>query len=423
MDASSDKVPETTDEDHYRQLNAAKKRLASSDFAANLYERLSYREGNLCLSPFSVSVALGMAYAGARGSTKAEIARVLDMGHDEQQIHEGFGVIMEKFRFVDSYGIERSPSGPPEPMGSFRMLSANRVWTRQGLPVASQFSALIKSMYQAGTQGMDFASAPESCRTVINKWISDHTAGNVHDMLAVGTITALTRLILTNAVYFKAKWGRPFMPQNTRLDVFCRLDGTMPDVPMMRQISWLKYAEAGAVQAVEIPYVGDFSMLILLPGKSHEQGNPFQMRTPPSSAGNYFKDVGAWITKRGLLGRVNLEDRTVDLCLPRFQISSCLSLTRSLQGIGMARAFDSREADFSGMISDGTTCISDIVHGAVVSVDEQGTEAAAATATHMVAGVTSPHVISVNVDRPFVFLIRDKMTGMVLFLGRVVDPS
>jgi serpin B len=420
---------ESPEQEFYPRWDAAKKRLAATDFAARLYQQLESQEGNLFFSPFSVSVALGMALAGARGVTNFEIARALAMDVQEHLIHESFAVVLEKFRFTDSYDMapppEWDPLAQPREMGFFRMLSANGTWIQRGQPLVSQFLTLLKEKYQAEVRAMDFAGSPDICRAAINRWISDKTAGQIRDMLPEGALSSLTRLMLTNAVYFRAKWRSPFMPENTSLGVFHRLDSTKVEVPMIRQKWWFNYAENGGIQMVELPYVGDFSMLILLPRKLKWSAKYRSWRFKNSNAIviDYLRDVHACLTRETLNERFNPAKRTVELCMPKFHFSSLLSLKGPLVRMGMAKAFEEGEADFSGMLGNRSVFLGDILHRGAVSVDEEGTEAAAATSLPELRGLPSPQVVRMDINRPFVFLIRDDRTGMICFMGRLLDPS
>jgi serpin B len=254
---------------------------------------------------------------------------------------------------------------------------------------------------------LDFAADPESSRDTINNWISDQTEGRIKDLIPRGALDKLTRLVLTNAIYFNAAWATPFEKSQTQDGPFHLQSGGQVTVPMMRQTKSFGYAEGQNYQAVELPYDGrELSMVILLPKSG--QFDAFEGALNAGQVNTILK---------------NLKQRQVVLSLPRFKIESEFNLAATLAAMGMPAAFSS-EADFSGMDGGKNLFISDVIHKAFVTVDEAGTEAAAATA--VVMGLTSvmpEQPVEVTVDRPFVFLIRDVQTGAILFVGRIVNPT
>jgi serpin B len=253
---------------------------------------------------------------------------------------------------------------------------------------------------------LDFSSAPEESRVTINDWVADQTEGRIEDLIPAGGIDAMTRLVLTNAIYFNAAWGQPFEPDLTADGPFHLLGGGEVDVPMMRQTESFGYAEGEGYRAVELPYDGhELSMVVLLPDAGEFEGFEDTL-----DAGRVDAIVG------------DLSYRQVALALPKFEVESGFSLADALAALGMPDAFTSR-ADFSGMTDDRDLFISEVIHKAFVSVDEAGTEAAAATAVMMAKMALQDEPVEVTVDRPFIFLIRDIQTGAILFVGRIVDPS
>jgi serpin B len=254
---------------------------------------------------------------------------------------------------------------------------------------------------------VDYIHAAEASRQTINQWVSDQTEGKIKDLLPQGSINELTRLVLTNAIYFNAAWASQFEKAMTQNGPFHRLDGSTVTVPMMHQMKSFRYAEGADYQAVELPYDGNqLSMVIILPAA--DRFNSFEAGLDSVQV----KDIIA-----------SLQSSQVNLAMPRFKIESEFGLKPALGSLGMAAAFSPDEADFSGMDGQKDLYISDVVHKAYVSVDEAGTEAAAATG--VIVGTTSlpTNIKNVTLDHPFIFLIRDIPTGTILFLGRVMDPG
>jgi serpin B len=250
-------------------------------------------------------------------------------------------------------------------------------------------------------------SRQRAARVTINDWVSEQTEGRIEDLIPQGIINALTRLVLTNAMYFNAAWASPFEPSATKDGAFHTLDGGRVTVPMMRQSTHLGYAEDEGVQLVELPYDGqELSMLILLPAAG--QFESFEAALDAERVGTMLRGIAR---------------RQVALTMPKFEIESEFSLSKALIAMGMPDAFSVADADFSGMTGNRDLFIRDVVHKSFVSVDEAGTEAAAATAVIMQLRAMPQQPVEVTVDRPFVFLIRDIQTGAILFVGRVVDPA
>ena len=375
----------------------------NSAFAFDLYQALKEQDGNLIYSPHSVSVALSMTYAGARGRTASQMAATLHFLLAQDRLHPAFNALAHELA-SRGQGARR---GKGE---AFRLNMVNAVWGQQGHPFREAFLDTLAESYGAGVRTADFVAAPEEARLALNDWAAQSTENRIRDLVPPGVITPLTRLVLTDAIYFNASWSYPFNETETRDHPFHLLDGRVVDVPMMRLEEDLFHAAGDGYQAVDLPYVGDeLSMTILLP-----DGGRF----------NEFENaLDASLVDRAVLG---LEFRRVTLDLPKFEFESRFRLSETLKSMGMSDAFDTAAADFSGM--DGHSCpagdpdclyIRELLHKAFVSVDEAGTEAAAATAAVMNVESAPPSPVSMTVDRPFIFLIRDRETGVVLFVGRV----
>jgi len=372
----------------------------NSAFAFDLYQQLREAKGNLFYSPYSISLALAMTYAGARGQTERQMADALHFMLSQDRLHPAFNAL-------DLELARRGKGAEGKDEGGFRLNIVNAIWGQGGYEFVAQFLEILAEHYGAGLRTLDFVNAPEESRVTINDWVSEQTEGRIKDLIPQGVINTLTRLVLTNAIYFNAAWSNPFEPELTADGPFYVLDGSQVTVPMMRQTESLGYAEGDGYQAVELPYDGEeLSMVVLLP-QAGEFG-PFEGSLSAELVDGILSD---------------LTHRQVALTMPRFEFESGFGLKDTLAAMGMPDAF-SQTADFSGMTGGRDLFIADVIHKAFVSVDEAGTEAAAATAVVMELTAAMPEEpIEVTIDRPFVFLIRDIGTGAVLFVGRVLNPS
>jgi serpin B len=371
----------------------------NSAFAFELYQALKGNEGNIFYSPYSISVALAMTYAGARGDTAQEMADTLDFLLEQERLHPAFN-------WLDAELASRGEGAQGKDSEGFRLNVVNAIWGQKDYSFLPTFLDVLAENYGAGLRILDFISETEKSRVTINDWVSDQTEGRIKDLIPQGAIDALTRLVLTNAIYFNAAWEYPFDEDMTANGPFYLLDGGQVSVPMMKQTESFGYTEGEGYQAIELLYDGDeLSMVILLPTsgnfESFEEGLEVQQ----------VSDI---------IG--DLQFREVALTMPRFEFESEFSLKDTLEDMGMPTAF-SGAADFSGMTGSPDLSISEVIHKAFVSVDEEGTEAAAATAVIMGETAMPAEPAEVTIDRPFIFLIRDIETGAVLFVGRVMNPA
>lgn len=376
-------------------------------FALDLYRFLKdgssgKASGNLFYSPYSISLALAMTYAGAHGETEREMAKTLHFTLPQDHLHPAFNRL-------DLELAQRGQGAEGKDEGGFRLHIVNAIWGQQGTQFLDDFLDTLAENYGAGLRLLDFRRNPETARVTINDWVSEQTEGKIEDLIPPGAIDTLTRLVLTNAIYFNAAWAESFDKDMTTDGPFYRLDGSQVTVPMMKQQTSFRYAEGEGYQAVELPYDGyGLSMVILLPAA--EEFATFEEGLDAERLNTILQD---------------LSRHEVVLTMPRFEMTSDFSLAQVLTAMGMPAAF-SDSADFSAMTGGRDLFIGDVIHKAFVSVDEEGTEAAAATAVIMEAMAAMPEPerpIEVTVDHPFIFLIRDIQTGTILFLGRVVDPS
>jgi len=371
----------------------------NSAFAFDLYQALREQDDNLFFSPYSISLALAMTYAGARGETAQQMADTLHFILSQGRLHPAFNSL-------DIELSQRGEGAKGKDGEGFRLHIVNAIWGQEGYKFLSEFLDVLAENYGAGLRPLDFANAPEESRITINNWVSDQTESRIEDLIPQGLIDALTRLVLTNAIYFNAAWQHPFNEDMTEDGPFYLLDGGEVTLPMMKRTESFSYAEGDGYQAIELPYDGrELSMVILLP-----------------RAGQFEAFEDSLDAQRVDAILKQLESRRVALTMPRFEFESSFGLKEALAAMGMAVAF-SGDADFSGMTGNRDLYIADVVHKAFVSVDEAGTEAAAATAVVMRLTALPGTPVEVTVDRPFVFLIRDIETGAILFVGRMVAPS
>jgi len=368
-------------------------------FAFNLYKLVSHEEGNLFYSPYSISAALAMTYAGARGDTEKQIADTLQFHLSQEKLHPAFNSLDQEL-------ASRGEGAKGKDGEGFRLNIVNAIWGQKDYAFLVSFLDTLAENYGAGLRILDFINAPEQSRITINDWVSDETEGRIKDLIPQGAIDALTRLVLTNAIYFNAAWQYPFNQDATSQGIFYLLNGEEVTVPMMEQQESLAYAKGDNYQAVELPYDGrELSMVILL---------------PDSGQFNAFEKAIDYQRVKEIIG--DLEEREVRLTMPKFEFDSSFGLNKTLAEMGMPIAFSS-DADFSGMTGNKDLFISDVIHKAFVSVDESGTEAAAATAVIMKLTAIPETPIEVTLDRPFIFLIRDIQTDTILFVGRVMNPE
>jgi serpin B len=368
-------------------------------FAFDLYQALKEKDGNLFYSPHSISVALAMTYAGARGDTAEQMADTLEFLLEQERLHPAFN-------WLDVVLASRGEGAQGKDGEGFRLNIVNAIWGQKDYSFLTEFLDVLAENYGAGLRILDFINETEKSRLAINDWVSDQTEDRIKDLIPEGAIDALTRLVLTNAIYFNAAWAYPFDEDVTANGPFYVLDGGQVTVPMMRQTESFGYTEGEGYQAVELLYDGDeLSMVILLPASGDFQA--FEEGLQDQRVSDIIGD---------------LQPAQVVLTMPKFEFDSEFSLKNTLADMGMPIAF-SEAADLSGMTGTRDLCMSEVLHKAFVSVDEAGTEAAAATA--VIVGETSvpAEPVEVTIDRPFIFLIRDIETGAVLFVGRVLNPE
>ncbi len=360
---------------------------------------LAGAEGNnVFLSPYSVASALGMLLAGARGATNDEIAAVLSVD-DENAFHPARGALTAAVTTPAAVaGDEAEP---------FTLRAANQLFGQDGFPFVDAYLELLARSYGADMGVVDFASQPEAARQLINGWVEEQTEERIVDLIPEGVISALTRLVLVNAVYFKANWREPFDPAATTPETFRDLDGTSGPVDMMHGMIGAGYAAGDGYEAFRLSYAGDTtSMLVVMPDEGTLVDFVGQLDAPALAA----------------IGDA-LESTQLELAFPSFEFTTALGLRPLLEELGMIRAFDAPGADgadLTGITAEQVLFVQDALHQAFVSVDEEGTEAAAATA--VAVGLTAvPEVVPVRVDRPFLFVIEHDETRETIFIGQVTQ--
>ena len=364
----------------------------ASGFAARLYKQLRGVRGNLFFSPASIRMAMALSYAGAAGQTATQLRLGLGLA-DGDAAHAAMEATRKRLRALDS---------PP----SLTLNIVNRLWARRGLQLRPAFLAIAGERYGAPLGEVDFAHDPERSRRAINEWVSEQTAHLIPELLPRDTIDAQTQLVLVNAVYFKARWVAPFRPADTEPASFLGA-GRAVQAQLMRKTIEANYAEVEGGQLLELSYAGyELVMDVLLPARADGLAALEQRLVDGALPG--------WLA--------HLEIANVDVALPRLHSSSRLNLNATLAAMGMTLPFDQQRADFSGITGARGFYLSEVVHQAVVTVDEQGTEAAAATGKTYRVIEKRPHVIF-RADHPFIYLIRERGSDEILFLGRLVDPT
>lgn len=374
---------------------------ALSAFATDLYSVLAADNDNLVFSPYSAAIALAMARVGAAGETAQQMNAVLhaDLAAD---LNAGFNTFAQA---LAQHGGEKTRADGST--ATLELSTANALWGQQDFTFLQPFLTTLAADYGAGMRLVDYRTDFEDARQTINAWVADQTRERIPDLIPPNVLNELTRLVLTNAIYLKAPWEIPFDESATRDGPFHRLDGSEVTVPLMALNEQLRYTAGDGYQAVELPYAGrELAMLVLVPDEGR------------------FPDVEDALNEALIDDTVTrLRPLLVDLRFPRFTFRTSALLADTLKALGMPIAFQDGQANFSAITDEARLFIREVVHEAFIAVDEEGTEAAAATAVIVQAESAPPESLRLTVDRPFIFLIRDLQTGAILFFGRVLDPS
>jgi serpin B len=375
---------------------------SNTTFALDLYGRIGRGEGNRFMSPFSISCALAMTYAGAQEQTALQMASTLHFALPFDKLHPAFHQLIADLHRRNT--ARSGSNGTPD----LELLTANALWYQKGEHILPAFQKRIESNYDGGLYPVDFQKAADLARRNINSWVEQQTRDKIKELIKPQHIDSQTVLILTNAIYFKGLWAMPFSKDRTSQADFHASSSDRVRVDMMNLTGRFRYYEEGGFQAIELPYKGDtLAMLVLLP---RAKGGLDQLENSLTA-----RKLESWIGK--------LSPRRVDVSLPRFRLTAEYELKQPLSEQGMPVAFDLGAADFSGITGSRGIAISAVVHKAFVEVEEKGTEAAAATgvAMSLTSAVAAPPVVF-RADHPFWFAIRDTRTSSVLFLGRLARP-
>ena len=372
---------------------------ANNQLAMDLYSKYKSKEENLFYSSYSISSALAMTYEGAKGKTAEEMQAVLHLPNDKEKIHSDFVSIFTEINKADK---------------SYQLTTANALWAQIDYPFKEDYFKTVDDYYSGKVTNLDFKTDTENSRVTINNWVEDKTNEKIKDLIPQGILTPETRLVLTNAIYFKANWSSQFNAENTADGQFKLGSGASTTAEMMHQINDFKYGETKDLQILEMDYLGnDLSMLIILPKE-----NNFNSLEDSISVAS----LASW--------KKNMDTEEVRISIPKFKFETKYFMAKDLKEMGMPTAFDGSLADFTGMWNrqrDENLYISQVIHQTFIEVAEAGTEAAAATAVIMAetsAGpgpVTKPKVFTA--DHPFIFIIQQKDTGNILFMGRVNNPT
>ncbi|MEY7851926.1 serpin family protein [Natrarchaeobius sp. A-rgal3] len=375
---------------------------ANVEFGVTMLRELGDDPGeNLLVSPASVGFAIGMLYAGARGETETAIADALGFPADQTDLHP----VHQQLQ----YDLDERVGAVTD--GEFDLAVANAVWGLEEYPYREPYLETLETRYGTGLHAVDFRRDPEGSREEINEWAADRTDGLIDELFPPQSIDSDTRLVLTNAIYLLADWLEQFDEERTREEPFTTLDGRTVEAKLMRQTAAFPYADVDGHQIVELPYVGEeVGLLAVLPAEGE------------------FETLEASIDAATLSTFVDeLEEKRGEVVVPRFEFDVGFSLTDLLSELGMAVAFDPGSANFDGIAApddrEGNLYVGDVVQDAYIAVDEEGTEAAAATGVEVGVESAPQTEFRFVADRPFLFAIRDRQTGALLFLGRVVDPT
>jgi serpin B len=398
---------------------------AVNAFAVDLYHQVRQGDGNLIFSPYSISMCLAMAYAGARGNTESQMAKALHVGGEQAKVAEAFKALNAhilsagrakgiELNVANALWAEKSYTFRKEYLDSVRANYASASGWPSRLPLVGRLVEFVNYSPQEGLRQVDFKGSPDSARNTINRWVEDQTKSRIKDLFPPGSINPKTRLVLSNAIYFKGFWGHQFKKANTKDEPFHLLNGEDVKVPMMSQTDTFGYTEEGDLQLLEMPYKGaDLAMVVVLPSKE----KPFAEFEQSLTADK----LNTLIVGSG--------ERKVEVYLPKFKMDSGFSLRKTLETLGMIDAFSIKDANFSGMtdgrdlfISGRDLFISGGFHKAFVETNEEGTEAWAGTAFHFQRTGAPPQPVVFRADHPFVFLILHVPTRCILFMGRVTQP-
>ncbi|MFP4041808.1 MAG: serpin family protein [Bacteroidales bacterium] len=363
-------------------------------FTFSIFDEINNEEANVFFSPYSISSALAMTYNGAEGKTREEMASVLNFPENKHELSVGFKRLNEHLHELQRDDIQ--------------LKVANSLWGEQTYSFRQEFLDINKEYYKAGIRKVDFKNNYNKAREDINKWVEENTEEKIKDLIPPGMLDAMTRMVLANAIYFKGAWEFPFDEKKTRKDTFYIYTKCRTKADFMNRSLTANYYKDNLAEVLEIPYSGgEISMLIVLPHETYGM-EKLESKLDRSLYEKYNQE---------------LSRKQVELSLPKFNITADYELSDVLSKLGMKTAFGG-DADFSGMTGKKELYISNIVHKSFVDVNEEGTEAAAATGVVMRKTSLPPsEKIKFKADHPFIFFIKDNETNSVLFMGRVMNPN
>ncbi len=368
---------------------------ANNKFTFDIYKKLNEKnEGNLFFSPYSISTALSMTYEGAEGITAEEMENTLYIPSDDKIRRPAIAAVYNQLNKQDA---------------EYRLNTANALWPQKEYPILQEYKDVVEQYYGGKATNLDYQNNTEQSRQTINSWVEDKTNNKIKNLFVKGSLTPATRLVLTNAVYFKGDWAKQFDKNNTREEVFKIAEDNTVKVPMMRQTdneAEFKYSEIDNLQVLEMPYKDkELSMTVFLPKDNNME---FLEENLNQEKIKEWKD--------------SLNKRRVDVYMPKFTFNTKYNLNEPLKELGMPSAF-SASADFSGITGGRDLFISLVIHQAFVDVNEEGTEAAAATGVAMKETTAPINIPEFRADHPFIFMIQDTENQHILFMGKVVNPT
>jgi len=374
---------------------------ANSRFALDLYSKYRLKEDNLFFSSYSISSALAMTYEGAKGKTAEEMKIVLHLPNDTEKIHSDFININNQLNHENKL---------------YNLSIANALWAQEDYPFLENYFRIVENTYGAKATNLNFKTDTENSRITINNWVEDKTNNKIKNLLPQGILTFDTKLVLTNVIYFKANWSNPFNADDTITEKFKINSEESVDTKMMHEQSFFNYGETNNLQILEMDYLGDWlSMIIILPKEIDSRSVEDSLST---------LNLANW--KR------EMKNREVLVTIPKFKFETKYFMARDLREMGMLDAFDPNMANFTGMWNkqnDENLYISEVIHQTFIEVAEAGTEAAAATAVIIAESAAGPIFIEppkpkiFTADHPFIFIIQEKNTGNILFMGKLINPT
>ncbi|MFZ6734220.1 serpin family protein [Undibacterium sp. Ji42W] len=374
----------------------------NTEFALKILPLLDAQgDSNLVYSPYSLTLALEMAAAGAKGDTLSSMEKALAFQLQQSRLQPALNRL-------DLLLADKTSTAAKPNVQLPNLNIANALWAQQGYSLQSSYLDALSVNFGAAVNLQDFVSAAEPSRLAINNWVADQTQQKIKDLIPAGGVSPQTRVVLTNAIWFKSDWAQPFTKEATRNQDFTDRKGSVKNLPFMNLTSNFPYVQGKGYQAVELPYIDNkLAMLLVVPDAG--KFDDFMQGLSSTTINNMT---------------TGLKDNYIALSMPKFNFSANPAMNSSLSTLGMGAAFDASKADFSGISGNRELSISGVVHKAFINVDEKGTEAAAATG--VLIGVTSINVtqpLKLTLDRPFLFMIRDRQTGLIIFMGKLMNPA